>query len=273
MKVKRRNLYLEREFGKPGWGLPSILFGILIFTFAIYKSFNGTPFALISGIGTLIEWSAVSTVIYAPEFKKSLLKKIIYAFPVWMFGAFLVHIGGMKGLLCTTQCPPSRALFLICYPLFLYIFPTLLGTTFYPINHEAEDLIKSRLSVTKAAKALADKVMSQYPQPPDFRFATEFATDIKRGGIIPTKIKNCPGVSVELGSYVEVYGELNCLDEQTQKSLASLGSKMGFKREESASFLIMLWEFVKIRMQEKGVQVNDTTTVEMIVHQIINTKK
>ncbi len=274
-----RNLYLERELGRPGWSCPSFMFGLFILVLAIHETFKGIPFAFVSVIGGYIEWSAVSTAIYAPEFKKSLSKKFVYGLPVWLFGAFLVRIGGLESFGFPKLCDSTQGFFLFCQNYHLYVWPTILGATYYPINHEIEDFIKSRELVINAANGLADKLMSQYPQPPEFKFANEFAADVKKGGLIASKIQSCPEISIQvgteykLGKYVEVYGNFNALDPVTLKGLDSLEKTMGFKREEAASFYVTLWEIVKARMKEKGVLVDDDSSQKIIVEQITKHNK
>ena len=88
---------LNRNQGERGWALPSVVFGWVVGFAALTSTFNGIPFAFVSFLGGFIEYIAISTVVYAPEF--SFFQRFLYGIPVWLFGALLIRLGGMDSLI------------------------------------------------------------------------------------------------------------------------------------------------------------------------------
>ena len=101
-----------------GWGLPSIAFGFCVVITALFETFRGIPFALISAIGTYTVWISVSTVIYSNE--NTFIKRLIPGVIVWLLGAALIRVGGMDTLV------------FFGIPLNLYLVSSILGATFHP---------------------------------------------------------------------------------------------------------------------------------------------
>ncbi len=107
-----------QPFKSKGFGLPSYIFGALVAVIALFETFRGFPFAIVSGIGTFIVWTAVSTVIYARDTK--FLGRLLPGIVIWGIGAFLIRLGGMTGI----------TVFEVYMNLTLW--GSILGATFFP---------------------------------------------------------------------------------------------------------------------------------------------
>ena len=107
-----------------GWGVPSLIFSVIVGYTALFETFDDFPFALISVIGTLVCWSAISTLVYSRDIaysgKRGLFGRIFTNLLVWILGAILIRLGGMIGVT------------VFGFYINLTLWSSILGTTFHP---------------------------------------------------------------------------------------------------------------------------------------------
>ena len=114
----------DKEKGAVGWKLPTIFLALYFLLEIIFKSFNGFPFAFVSLIGIVCEYTAVCTGLYAKDpslnFKKyNFIKRFLLVLIVYSIGALLVRLGGVESVF------PG-------FELSTYWIPPLIGVTYYP---------------------------------------------------------------------------------------------------------------------------------------------
>ncbi len=114
----------DKEKGAIGWKLPTIFLALYFLLEIIFKSFNGFPFAFVSLIGIVCEYTAVCTGLYAKDlslnFKKyNFIKRFLLVLIVYSIGALLVRLGGVESVF------PG-------FELSTYWIPPLIGVTYYP---------------------------------------------------------------------------------------------------------------------------------------------
>ncbi len=114
----------ERLPGAIGWGLPTYFFALCLLIEAIFLTFNGSPFALLSFIGAVALNTAVSTTLYSkdPAFKQNPSGKYLMGLAFLLVGLFLVRISGLNSIS------------FLDFSINLYILPCLLGLIHYPGN-------------------------------------------------------------------------------------------------------------------------------------------
>ena len=114
----------KESWKSKGIGAPSYLFSVLVIITAIFETFKGIPFALVSAVGAFFVWTAISTVVYSRENK--FLGRLIPGLIMWGIGALLIRLGGMTGIT------------VFDFYMYLPLWSSILGATFFP-EHQASN--------------------------------------------------------------------------------------------------------------------------------------
>jgi len=117
------NKELPESWKSKGIGAPSYLFSVLVIITAIFETFKGIPFALVSAVGAFFVWTAISTVVYSRENK--FLGRLIPGLIMWGIGALLIRLGGMTGIT------------VFDFYMYLPLWSSILGATFFPEHQES----------------------------------------------------------------------------------------------------------------------------------------
>tara|TARA_Y100001968_G_scaffold167753_1_gene153609 strand:+ start:103 stop:486 length:384 start_codon:yes stop_codon:yes gene_type:complete len=117
----------DKKYIAKGWGLPTWIFSAIVGYTALVETFDDFPFALVSAIGTIFTWSAVSTLIYRRQNTNSggegLFSKIFNSLLIWVIGAVLIRVGGMTGVT------------VFGFYINLTLWSSILGSTFSPSSY------------------------------------------------------------------------------------------------------------------------------------------
>ena len=115
----------EKLIGYFGWSLPTNFFALCLLLEVIFLTFNGFPLAILCFIGAICLNTSVNTTIFSkdPEFKKDPIPKYLTGLGFLLAGVFLVRVSGLSSIS------------FLNFPLNLYIFPCVLGLTYFPGNY------------------------------------------------------------------------------------------------------------------------------------------